>query len=129
MSPRYRVLVIESDRAICALYEALLSRRGFVLEFAADPERAVECFLNCRYDAVLIEPAGHHGLDPAAVKLLQARGGEEFLVVTSAPPELLERLGPARFFSMIRKPFEIDQLCEQLRACCLMSEQRGRQFA
>lgn len=118
MSPEWRVLVVDDDRAIRELVKRLMLRQGFVIDTATDGEEAWGLIAENVYDAVLLDlmMPNMNGLD-----LVERLRREK--------PSLLSRIVVMTAFSRggkipivegvhstLRKPFDIGELLENVIA-------------
>lgn len=116
-----RVLVVDDDRALQVLLNVILSRAGFEVEFAHDGREAMEKldrsgdFRAVLLDLILPKLSG--------MDILDRLGREKpsllprVIVLTSASSGVVEKIDPSRIHSIIRKPFDIEDLILQTVRC------------
>lgn len=119
--PSAQVLVVDDDPGVRTLLSALLDRAGYTAEFAEDGVDAVDKLRRNRYGAVLLDlmlPAVN-GFE--IIRLLKSDRPEQLkriIVMTAAANRTLENFDDQReIFSLVRKPFDINDLTRQVRAC------------
>ena len=121
MAPR--VLVVDDDRALQVLLNVLLTRAGFNVEFASTGTEAVEkldgdgdgSYKAVLLDLILPELGGTEILDHLALKnpsLLP-----RVILLTSASRGILEKIDHSRIHSVIRKPFDIQEVIRRTADC------------
>lgn len=110
-----RALVIDDDAAIRILVTRILSRRGFLVDAAADGAEAIEDLLTHDYDLVTLDLMMPRIDGYGVVKYLQEHKPELFsrlIVMTAFSPHALETICPP-VLRIIHKPFEIDELVRE----------------
>jgi DNA-binding response OmpR family regulator len=114
------VLLIDDDEPIRLLITALCSRMGLEVECAGDGDTALTLLRRRRYDAILLD-----------LMLPKQNGFEVLREIRAFAPELLSRTivitavsdATLRDFdgggtlALLRKPFDIHELCETLASC------------
>ena len=118
MSPEWRVLVVDDDRAIRELVKRLMSRQGFVIDVATDGQEAWSLIAENVYDAVLLD-----------LMMPNMNGFDLVERVRCEKPSLLPRIVVMTAFSRggkipiiegvhstLRKPFDIGELLENVAA-------------
>jgi DNA-binding response OmpR family regulator len=124
MSPEKRVLVVEDDAAIRAFLATLLSHSGYACDFSPDGNDAVDRLRNAEYDAILLDLMlpGQFGFD--IIRFLNAERpamSPRVIVLTAASQATLQDFDESQVHTVIRKPFDIDQLLSNVRACASMT--------
>ena len=116
-----RILVIEDEDDLRAMYEVVLGREGYEVVLAADGAAGIEAMARGPYDVIVLDMKmpGTNGPDFCAYieancpeqmkKILFATGD----TVSESTREWLERAGRP----VLKKPFQIEALFEALRAC------------
>lgn len=115
-----RVLVVDDDTNLQTLLHVLLSRAGFSVEFAPDGPSGLRKLQSAAYDAVVLDL-----LTPALTGLdLLAQMQREkpdmlrkVIVVSGAPPVTLAKARQFPVGAVLRKPFDILEFVETVRAC------------
>jgi DNA-binding response OmpR family regulator len=123
MSPEKKVLVVEDDAAIRALLAALLSHSGYACDFSPDGNDAVDRLRNADYDAILLDLMlpGQFGFD--IIRFLNAERpamSPRVIVLTAASQATLRDFDASQVHTVLRKPFDIDQLLSNVRTCASM---------
>ncbi|MEA2462333.1 MAG: hypothetical protein QOJ98_80 [Acidobacteriota bacterium] len=124
MSPEKRVLVVEDDAAIRAFLATLLSHSGYACDFSPDGNDAVDRLRNAEYDAILLDLMlpGQFGFD--IIRFLNAERpamSPRVIVLTAASQATLRDFDESQVHTVMRKPFDIDQLLTNVRACASMT--------
>jgi len=116
-----RVLVVDDDRALQVLLNVILTRAGFEVEFANDAREAFDKldgrgdFRAILLDLILPEVSG--------IDIIERLGRENpallprIIVLTSASRGIVEQIDSSRIHSLIRKPFDIQDLVRQTVRC------------
>jgi CheY-like chemotaxis protein len=110
-----RALVVDDDAAIRILVSRVLSRRGFLVDAAADGAEAIEDLLEHDYDLITLDLMMPRIDGYGVVKYLQEHKPELFnrlIVMTAFGPHALEKICPP-VVRIIHKPFEIDELVRE----------------
>jgi CheY-like chemotaxis protein len=117
---RPQVLVIDDDPAIMQLFRALLGRAGFEIDTASDGTRAWHLIETNGYQVIIMDLmmphlSGFELLDRIAVQkpALLSR----IIVATGASKRQLGSFDATRVHSLIRKPFDIDELMSAASQC------------
>lgn len=117
----HRVLVVDDDRALQVLLNVILTRSGFDVEFASSGTEAMEKldgdgkFHAVLLDLILPELSGMEILDHLTLK--QPRMLPRVIVLTSASHGIVEQIDSSRIHSVIRKPFDIEDVTRQTLQC------------
>jgi CheY-like chemotaxis protein len=121
-----RVLVVDDDPGVRGLLSALLDREGHTAEFADDGASAVQKMKRTRYAVVLLDlmlPA-MNGFE--VIRLLKSDRPEQLknvIVMTAAANRTLQDFDDEdAVFSVVRKPFDINDLTRQVRACASQND-------
>lgn len=116
-----RVLVVDDDRALQVLLNVILTRAGFEVEFANDGHEAFAKlddqtgFQAILLDLILPEISGVEILDRLTRE--QPTLLPRVIVLTSASRGIIEQIDSFRIHSLIRKPFDIQDLILQTVHC------------
>lgn len=117
-----KILVVEDDRNVSELIEFALERSGFEVDVVHDGEEALESVSSCEYAVILLD-------------LMMPRiSGSEFLtrykeacpdhrsilIVMSAFADETPRARIASAHAVVRKPFDVQQLTELVRAAAAL---------
>jgi len=114
------VLVVENDQALRGLFTTLLGKKGFDVDTAADGRIAFDQIHRHNYSVILLDLMmpdvnGFELLDrlerdsPALL--------DKVIVMTGASQRAIQNLDTSRFWGLIRKPFDIDNLVSSTVAC------------
>ena len=114
------VLLIDDDEPICTLITALCSRMGLTVECAADGVEGVSLLRRHTYDAVLLDLMlpKQNGFEVLremrshAPQMLQRT-----IIITAASDATLKDFDGGGTLALLRKPFDIDDLCDALVSC------------
>jgi CheY-like chemotaxis protein len=113
-----RILVTDDDDAIRTLLFTVLRRRGFKVDTARNGKEALERLARCLYSVILLDlmmpvMSGYEVLDH-----LVARSKQEhpLVIVLTAGVEPRD-LDPSIVAGTIRKPFDVELLCDTVAAC------------
>jgi two-component system alkaline phosphatase synthesis response regulator PhoP len=117
-----RVLVADDDRALQVLLHVLLTRAGFDVDAAYDGKQALEKmnghggdYAVVMLDLILPEVSG--------IEVLQRLQQEKpevlpkIIVLTSASRGVIDRIDTSQIHSLIRKPFDIQDVIRLTAAC------------
>lgn len=116
------VLVIDPDPSIRALILAVLRRKGYVAEAAANADQALQLHRDGTHAAFIVEPRIHGG-DALLDALQTASGGDDapgpnLIVVTTPEPSQATYTGRPGVHAVLFKPFFLNDLAEAVAACC-----------
>jgi DNA-binding response OmpR family regulator len=118
-----RVLVVDDDRALQLLLNVILTRAGFEVEFAGDGREALQKLRNgdgdgyaaVMLDLILPEVSGIDIL--ANLQRDQPSLLKRVIILTSASRGVIDRVDASRVHSLIRKPFDIQDVIRLTVAC------------
>jgi DNA-binding response OmpR family regulator len=121
------ILVVEDDPSIRRLVRMVLQRQGYQVDIASDGVEAVLKLGLTEYDVIILDLMMPN-LDGFSFMNTLAEADPERLksiIVTSAasPTVIKERMKGAPF-GILPKPFDIQMLAEQVRAC--IASKNGR---
>ena len=111
------ILVVEDDQPTQLLFKALLSRYGHAIELAPSGAEAISRLREGEFSLVILDlmMPGVSGMDVIAA--LRETGRDiPVIVCTAAGPLVTARLDGQVVKSIIRKPFEIDELTATVAA-------------
>lgn len=120
------VLVVDDDKALRGLFTTLLSKKGFTVDTAGDGRVAFDQLQRHTYQVILVDLMMP---DVSGFELLERMERESptlmdrVIVMTGASQRAIESLGRRRYWGLIRKPFDIDNLVTSAIDC---SEGKGR---
>ena len=116
------VLVIEDEESLRMAVSRMLRRRGFEVIEAADGQMGVELFQTHKgsIDAVLLDlTLPHLSGREVLSELRQMRPGVKVIVTTAYNEgSAWKKLYGQQAWGFLRKPYEVSELVELLRAAC-----------
>jgi DNA-binding response OmpR family regulator len=115
-----RVLVVDDDPAIQQMFTTLLKRQHISSDVAADGDAALRSLRKRDYAAILLDlmlPRTNGFEVIRHLKCLQPHLLHRVIVVTAASERTLECLDTASVRTVLRKPFDINELVAEVRAC------------
>lgn len=121
------VLVVDDDQALRGLFTALLSRKGFNVDYAGDGSAAWERLSQNPYSVILLDlmMPGVNGFELLEkVRRDSPSLLSRIIIMTGASQRMLESLDTTRVWGLIRKPFDIDNLVSSTVACS-QGQRRG----
>ena len=133
MSNTPAVLIVEGDLAIRHLLEAVVRRNGFTAAVAADGRSALQQLEGSDFDAILLDLFLPH-IDGweilRRIELSRPHLLHRTIVVTAASEAQYHDCKPMRaVWGVIRKPFEVPALEEQLLECCAERQREQERLA
>jgi len=114
------VLVVDDDPAIRVLLKAILEREGFAVVEAGDGVQALACIEQGRFDVIIMDVMMPKlgGLEVLERLAQRAPAHRNVIVLTAAHPRQLEAMKRDCVHSVIRKPFDLEDLIGRIRAAC-----------
>lgn len=117
---RYSALVVDDDPGLQGLFYTLLGRDGFAVDCAPNGRLAFEYLRRGSYSVILLDLMmpdvnGFELLD--RMERDSPRMLKRVIVMTGAAAHVVEAFDATRVWSMIRKPFDIQDLVGAARAC------------
>ena len=114
------ILVVEDDAALRALYAAILTRRGFLLDFVNDGSQALDSLAARSYSVMLLDlmMPFRNGFD--VLDRLHERDHRilrRTIIATSVSERDLARIDRNRVFAVLRKPFDLNELVGTIDDC------------
>ena len=111
------MLIVEDDRALCELYEKVLTLEGYAVVSAEDGVEALERVEHATVDAVILDLVMPR-MDGRSVKRSFAasdkmRDVPVILITGHVAPDI----DPGDFACILHKPIGIDALVQAVRAC------------
>ncbi len=122
-SAPYRLLVVDSERAILDLLGEMLTEEGAHITLAADLSSALDALDRERFDVILADTLDRRTTDTAfeywaTLEALKARARVTPVLIFSAHPASAFVEARARGFAgFIAKPFDLDALAQTVRIC------------
>lgn len=114
------VLIVEPDESIRMLIEVVLRHAGFRTHAVGAIEKAVELIAGDDID-VVVRDLNLARAERACVKQQLVGIAPELLkrtvLTTTAPDRVVEDVGAAKAFAVIRKPFDVEELVRVVRSC------------
>jgi two-component system nitrogen regulation response regulator GlnG len=115
-----QVIVVDDDPALRTLFIAMLQRKGFTVDVAADGRAAFDQICRTPYSVILLdlmmpEVNGFELLERLARECpaLLSR----VIVMTGASRRVVQSLDTTSIWGLIRKPFDIDELVNAVTTC------------
>jgi DNA-binding response OmpR family regulator len=121
-SRTFSALVVDDDPALQGLFMTLLGRHGIAVDCAPNGRVAFDYLKRTSYSVILLDLMMP---DVNGFELLDRLGRESpallrhVIVMTGAAQPLVDEVDRSRIYSLIRKPFDIDDLIAQVRGCAL----------
>ncbi|MGH7729136.1 MAG: response regulator transcription factor [Vulcanimicrobiaceae bacterium] len=119
-----RVLVIEDHADIAGSIKAMLGRRNFAVEIAADGESGLDCLLRGTYDVAIVDVMlpGRDGF--AICRAARAEGIDTPLLILTARDAVEDRIRglDAGADDYLIKPFSGEELAARMRALLRRAE-------
>jgi DNA-binding response OmpR family regulator len=115
-----RVLIVDDDPAIQQMLRAVLKRHGIEADVVADGESALQQLRTLRYGGILLDlmlPRINGFEVIRHLRCVQATLLNRVIVVTAASERTLECLDRKDVRTVLRKPFDIDDLIAEVHAC------------
>ena len=122
------VLVVDDNAATCTLVTAIL-RRDFTVEIARDGLEAVEKLKSRSYASILLDIRMPHLDGLGVLEFLDQHSPAlipKVLVFTAVGDQALKGIERYRVCGIIRKPFEIDDLLDEVKKCAAGGGGEGR---
>jgi DNA-binding response OmpR family regulator len=118
-APR-RALVVDDDAGIQGLFQTLLKRDGFAVDFAPNGREAFEYLRRGSYSLILLDLMMP---DVNGFELIDRLERESpsmlrrVIVMTGAAQRVVEGLNANRVWGLIRKPFDIHEMMSSANRC------------
>ena len=120
------ILVVDDDPAVRTMLTALLQRFGFTVEVAGDGKTGVDKMRRKSYAAILLDLMLPNMNGFEIIRWLKSDRPlllKHVIVLTAAANRTLAHFDDQRdVFSLVRKPFDIGDLVDQVRACASQSD-------
>ncbi|HVE71717.1 MAG TPA: response regulator [Thermoanaerobaculia bacterium] len=114
------VLVVDDDEPIRVLITALCRRLGLAVEWAADGDTGLTMIRRRRYDAILLDLMLPMQNGFEVLRELRAHEPEMLartIIITAVSDVTLRDFDGGGTLALLRKPFDIHDLCDALAAC------------
>jgi CheY-like chemotaxis protein len=113
------VLIIDDDAAIRVLLRAILRREGYDVVETSEGAEALHVLSTRRFDVILLDlmmpvMSGHEVLEQLAAT---QPGNRNVIVLTAASERHLRSINRTVVRSVLRKPFNLHELVDEVRAC------------
>jgi CheY-like chemotaxis protein len=107
-----KVLVADDDEAIRALVTRLFTRRGDIVEVAADGAAAITCLEANAFDLLILDLMMPRTDGMGVLTYLRERSARSprIIVMTAAVPSLTANVPREEIAALVTKPFEIATL-------------------
>lgn len=124
-SERGRILVVDDEPAIRALVAKIIERAGFPVDTARDGADAIAKLDSAKYAVIVLDLMMPNVDGYALIEHVRGRGGAPpaIIVISAADSAALRRLDGAMVHSILRKPFDIDVLCDLVSAAASAAEE------
>jgi DNA-binding response OmpR family regulator len=115
-----QVIVVDDDAGLRTLFIAILERKGFTVDLAADGRAAYDQISRNAYSVILLDLMMP---DVNGFELLERLAREcpsllsRVIVMTGASRRVVQTLDTTSIWGLIRKPFDIDELVSAVVAC------------
>lgn len=121
-----RILVVDDDAAIRVLLERVLRREHYEVDTARDGFEAIEKLSRHDYAAILLDLMmpridGRGVLD--YLEKHRPESARSVIIMTANLPGGAEAAREQPVFRVLSKPFDIEQLVENVRACDLLKNE------
>ena len=117
-----RLLVIDDDEGIRSLMQAIFDREDILVEFAQDGRAALEKLRISSYDVLVLDLMLPEINGFELIRELKHREPDALrrtIVLTAASDHTLRDFGDATLVRRVmRKPFELREFVDEVRACC-----------
>ena len=132
-NPPMPILVIEDDRALATLLQAVLRRGGYSAQLVGRGDTALEALGAQPWDAVILDLM-LPGMSGAEIlqALRTSHPGllSRIIVVTAASQAVLAKLDlRPLIWNVVRKPFDLDELLAEVRACIASHDPSPPEFS
>src|SRR5438552_8851758 len=121
-------LVVDDDHALRGLFAALLTRKGFDVDYASDGREAFDQISQHNYSVILLDLMMPE-INGFELLLRMERDSPSLLsrviVMTGASQRAIEPLHTSSIWALIRKPFDIDDLLLSAIQCSDGQPRRG----
>ena len=115
------VLVVDDDDAIRTLVERVLRREKFVVESARDGHEAIEKLSRNDYATILLDLMMPRVDGLGVLRFLESERpdvGKAVIVMTANLHGAAEAAKARPAFTVLPKPFDLEQLIAHVRQCC-----------
>jgi DNA-binding response OmpR family regulator len=115
-----RILVADDDRALQVLLNVILSRAGFVVDFASNGHDALRKAAGDSYDAIMLDLIFP---DLSGIEILERLESQrpgtlrKVIVLTGASRGVVDQVDPSRVHALLRKPFDIQDVVRLTAEC------------
>ena len=126
MTPPLKILAVEHDLPLLALYEALLTKRGHsVVRTRTGPEAA--SYLSDGIDVVIVDLRSTKSMGREILEAIQATEPEfQVPVLIVDGNEAASALVKGPHTMVMRKPFGFERFVEAIESLAMTGERRGR---
>jgi two-component system chemotaxis response regulator CheY len=112
------ILIVEDDEPTQKLLQAVLRRYGYASEVASNGREGIERLTTGQYSMVVLDLMMPTVGGREVVDFLSAQDRKVPVIICSAAgPAALGGFDPEIVKAVIRKPFDVDQFLEAVRAC------------
>lgn len=121
-SRSFSALVVDDDPALTGLFITLLERQGFSVDCAPNGRAAFDSIRRATYSVILLDLMMP---DVNGLELLDRLGRDSpallrrVIVLTGASQSLIDEIDLSKIWTLIRKPFDINELVSQVLGCAV----------
>src|SRR5436190_15527174 len=121
-SRSFSALVVDDDPALTGLFLTLLERQGFSVDSAPNGRVAFDSIRRGTYSVILLDLMMP---DVNGLELLDRLGRDSptllrrVIVLTGAAQSLIDEIDLSKVWTLIRKPFDINELVSQVLGCAV----------
>jgi CheY-like chemotaxis protein len=121
---RRRLLVVDDDKPVRGLFDRMLTRAGFQVDFAVDGEEALDRLANGDYAVIVLDLMMPRlgGLELLErIRGIEPRMLRRIIIASGADTRTIGRAGDFGVHAVVRKPFDIDEFVDAARSCASQS--------
>jgi DNA-binding response OmpR family regulator len=113
------VLVVEDDDQIRTLVARMLRRAGYQTDEACDGQEAIDKIRDDGISAIVLDLMMPRvsGFDVLAFLKNHNPDRKCVIVLSAAPPEMIDALDPGLVYARFRKPFDLEAVIEAVHRC------------
>ena len=118
--PQMKVLIVEDDHSILELLSTVFRRAGLDFESAADGAAAIRKLRSVSYDVILLDlmlPLVNGFEVLREMRSFAPWLRNRTIVLTAAADATLRDFDRSEVFALIRKPFDLQKLLGEIKAC------------
>ena len=118
----FSALIVDDDPALTGLFLTLLARQGFAVDCAPNGRAAFDYLRSGSYSVILLDLMMP---DVNGLELLDRLGRDSpsllrrVIVMTGASQSLIDEIDLSKIWTLMRKPFDINELVSQVLGCAV----------